>query len=202
MASTFDRIAPILMGDLIRDFGFKDFQAAGFVGNFGAESGLISGRQEGTSGATPYPIRGHTGGIDWPQWTGQGEGGRRKAFGDWVEQTGVPYPSYAASYGFVKYELQGAYKKAVTQVKKTTTLKAATETAEALYEKAGIKNMASRLAFAEKALTLYRALSPPIDPLAALKADIAAYKEATDKRLAELEARIAATSAASAGALP
>ena len=198
MASTFDRIAPILMGDLIRDFGFKDFQAAGFVGNFGAESGLISGRQEGTSGATPYPIRGHTGGIDFPQWTAS----RRIDFANWVESTGVPYPSYAASYGFVKYELQGAYKKAVTQVKKTTTLKAATETAEALYEKAGIKNMASRLAFAEKALTLYRALSPPIDPLAALKADLAAYKEATDKRLAELEARIAAISAASAGGLP
>lgn len=173
MGKTFDRVAPILVNDLMKELGLKDFQAAGFVGNFGAESGLISGRQEGTKEASSpakviarddgsHPI----GGIDWAQWTAS----RRVDFYKFLKANGLlsSYPSYEASLAFLLHELTTSYKHAVEQVKKTTSLKAATETAEAHYEKAGIKNMASRYEFAQRALDLYRAsdfAKEPDDPL-------------------------------------
>jgi hypothetical protein len=86
---TFDRIAPILMADFIKTFDLTPEQAAGFVGNFGAESSLISGQQEGKPLGTTETIRGHTGGIDWPQWTAS----RRTAFAKFVESKKLPYPS-------------------------------------------------------------------------------------------------------------
>lgn len=183
---TFDRIAPILMADFVKTFGLTPNQAAGFVGNFGAESSLISGQQEGEPLGTTEDIRGRTGGIDWPQWTGQTKGGRRRAFGDFVESKGLPYPSYAASWGFVQEELRTTHKHALEQVRKTTTLKAAVETAEAHYEKAGVKNWASRHAHAARALSLYEAAreppTPPVDEIT------------VEDRLATLEEGLAALS--------
>jgi hypothetical protein len=154
---TFARVAPILMNDFIKEFGLSPSQAAGYVGNFGAESGLVSGQQEGQPIGTVYPIRGHAGGIDWPQWTGWGRGGRRKAFAEFVESRGLPYPSYKASWEFVKHELRTTHAHSLQQVRKTTTVKAAAETAEATYEIAGIKRMGSRIQAAEEALRLYLA---------------------------------------------
>lgn len=158
---TFTRIAPILMNDFIKELGLIPVQAAGFVGNFGAESGLVSGQQEGKPIGTVYPIRGFNGGIDWPQWTGWGQGGRRKAFAEFVESQGLPYPSYKASWEFVKHELRTSHAKALRQVKLTTSVKAAAETAEAYYEIAGIKRMGSRIQAAEEALRLWKASSQP-----------------------------------------
>lgn len=157
---TFDRIAPILMADFIKTFNLTPEQAAGFVGNFGAESSLISGQQEGKPLGTTETIRGHTGGIDWPQWTAS----RRTAFAKFVESKKLPYPSYEASWAFVQQELRTTHKHALDQVRKTTTLKAAVETAEGHYEKAGVKNWAARQSHAARALDLYLASLPPIEP--------------------------------------
>lgn len=161
---TFDRVAPILVGDMMKLFGLADFQAAGYVGNFGHESGLVSGQQEGWPIGKVCPredLLKYTGGIDWPQWTAT----RRRAFVDFINSRGLPYPSYLASLAFLRYELEGTHAHSVRQVKKTTTLKAAVETAEATYELAGVKAMSSRQAFAERALALYRAQSEPPGPI-------------------------------------
>jgi len=40
MTTAFENLAPRIMGDLIFDFGLTPEQAAGVVGNLGAESGL------------------------------------------------------------------------------------------------------------------------------------------------------------------
>jgi hypothetical protein len=157
---TFDRIAPILMADFIKTFDLTPEQAAGFVGNFGAESSLISGQQEGKPLGTTETIRGHTGGIDWPQWTAS----RRTAFAKFVESKKLPYPSYEASWAFVQQELRTTHKHALDQIRKTTTLKAAVETAEGHYEKAGVKNWTARHAHAARALDLYLASLPPLPP--------------------------------------
>lgn len=158
---TFDRIAPILMADFVKEFGLTPVQAAGFVGNFGHESGLVSGQQEGKPIGTTAPIRGLKGGVDWPQWTAS----RRIAFAEFVESKGLPYPSYQASWEFVKRELTTTHKHALVQVKKTKSIPAAVETAEAHYERAGVKSMPSRIAHAERALSLYNAATPPPAPI-------------------------------------
>jgi len=194
MADAFTNLAPRYMSDLIRDLDLTEEQAAGIVGNLAAESGLLAIQEKN-------PVSGR-GGFGVAQWTGP----RRVAFENWAKAKKLAITSYEANYGYLLHELQTSEKASIQKLKLTTTAKAAAETFEAAFERAGVKNWPARVKFAEKALALYRTVkppvTPPIDPLAALKADLAAYKEATDKRLAELEARIAAISAASAGALP
>jgi hypothetical protein len=138
----------------MRELQITPQQAAGIVGNFGQESGLISGRQEGTKASDgPYPILGHKGGIDWAQWTAD----RRRHFAQWVEEREMTYPSYEASLGFVLHELRGLEAKALRQLRLTKTAKAAAETFEHLYERAGVKAWPQRVAFAERALKLWLA---------------------------------------------
>lgn len=164
---TFVRVAPILVQDFIDEFKLAPFQACGFVGNFGHESSLISGQQEGKPLGTTAPIRGPKGGIDLPQWTGYGKGGRRELFADFVEDNNLPYPSYKASWEFIKHELKGSHKHALEAVRKTTTLKAAVETAGFHYEKfAGYENFGSanykvRTEYAQRALELWEARQSP-----------------------------------------
>jgi len=161
MGQVFDETAPRAMQDFMDKFDLKDFQAAGIMGNLGCESGLICGRQEGSSEKDPpevirYPNGSKPdGGIDWPQWTGS----RRHDFADWVDEAQVIYPSYEASIGFMWYELTGTEKKAITELKKTTSLKQAVEVFEQNYERAGVKNYDSRHDYAERAMELYQAAS-------------------------------------------
>jgi hypothetical protein len=139
----------------MRELGITVQQAAGIVGNFGAESGLISGRQEGTkeSDRPLTTILGRTGGIDWAQWTAD----RRRAFAKFVEEKGLPFPSYETSLAFVLHELRGPEAKALRQLKLTTTAKAAAETFEHFYERAGVKNYPARIAYANRAVQLWLA---------------------------------------------
>jgi hypothetical protein len=164
---TFERIAPILMADLIKEFGLTPEQASGFPGNFGAESGLVSGQQEGKPIGTTAPIRGQKGGIDWAQWTAD----RRIAFAEFVEKNKLPYPSYQASWEFLKHELKTTHKHVIEQVKKTKDAKAAAETVGYHFEKfkgyeqiVGNANYANRIKHASRALNLYKAAGPPSPP--------------------------------------
>jgi hypothetical protein len=175
---TFDSLAARLMGDLMRELNLTDVQAAGIVGNFGHESGLISGRQQGTSeAAKPKPVMNKDGsqprgGIDWPQW----DGVRRKAFSKWIKKTGANYPSYECSLGFVLHELRETPEKAaVPALKKCTTLKAATETFEKKYERAGVKAYPKRIEMADRALRLYR------EEKTKAKVEVAEKKEEKEK---------------------
>ena len=159
--STFERIAPILMGDLIKVLGLTPNQAAGFVGNFGHESGLVSGQQEGKPIGTTAPIRGSSGGVDWPQCTGS----RRTAFANFVEANGLPYPSYRASLAFVLHGPATTEKAALAKVRLTKTLTGAVQAVQDNYERPGVKATQSRIAHAKRALDLYRASTPPSPPI-------------------------------------
>src|SRR5215204_4507142 len=110
MGKTFDRVAPILMGDLIKNLGLTENQAAGFVGNLGHENGLVSGQQEGWGIGNVIAdidkVLNYDGGIDWAQWTGKSSTNRRrKDFVEFVKARNLPYPSYQASLEFVLHEL-------------------------------------------------------------------------------------------------
>lgn len=158
---TFDRIAPLLMADLIKELGLTENQAAGVVGNFGHESGLVSGQQEGRSVGAIAPIRGLKGGIDWAQWTAT----RRTDFANFVEANNLPYPAYRTSLDFVLHELKGKEKAALAKVRQTKTLKGAVQAVQDNYERPGVKATQSRLDHAERALALYRASTPPQTPV-------------------------------------
>lgn len=192
---TFERIAPILVQDFIDEFGLTPEQACGYVGNFGHESSLISGQQEGKPLGITAPIRGRTGGIDWPQWTGQTKSGRRRLFGDFVEANNLPYPSYEASWKFVQHELKGDFKRSIDAVRKTKTLWAAVQTAGYTYEKfAGYEDLNSsnyktRLGYAQRALDLWLSRHPPKPEFDAEK-EITALRELVDEltfRVSKLE---------------
>lgn len=150
MATAFDNLAPRVMRELISDFDLTVEQAAGILGNLGAESGLRAIQELRPT------IRGSRGGFGWAQWTGP----RRVAFERWARARGFDFTSYEANYGYLKAELTDTvpdlkFSHAVTQLKKTTTVRAAVETFEAHYEKAGIKRMEARLNFAQRAIALY-----------------------------------------------
>lgn len=187
---TFERIAPILVQDFIDEFQLTPLQACGYIGNFGHESSLISGQQEGEPLGTTAPIRGRRGGIDWPQWTGQTKTGRRKLFGDFVESNNLPYPSYKASWEFVKHELKGDFRHSLDAVKKTTSLWAAVQTAGFTYEKfAGYENLDSpnykrRLEYANRALDLWIAKQPKPGPEPILTLEF------LQQQIIDLEARV------------
>jgi hypothetical protein len=152
MPSAFDNLAARVVTELIRDLDLTPEQAAGIVGNLGAESGLRAIQE-----ANPTSGRG---GWGWAQWTGP----RRTAFEKWVKAHGFKQDSYEANYGFLLQELMTSEKDALRRLKLTKTAKAAAETFEDAYERAGVKAWASRVKFAERALALYKA-SPPPSPL-------------------------------------
>jgi hypothetical protein len=160
MATAFQNLVPRIMGDLILDFGLSPIQAAAVLGNLAHESAGFTAMQERN------PVGGGRGGLGWAQWTGP----RRRAFEAWVSKKGFAPDSYAANYGYLKAELSGAvpgfdYRHAIEQLKKTSTIQAATETFEAFYEKAGVKAMASRVAWANKAYDIWKNRRPPPPPV-------------------------------------
>jgi hypothetical protein len=172
------------MGDLILDFGLTPIQAAGIVGNLAHESAGFTATQE------KNPIGGGRGGLGWAQWTGP----RRRAYEAWFAKRGLKADSYAANYGYLKEELSGTapgfnYSHALTQLKKTTTIQAATETFEAFYEQAGVKAMSSRVKWAQQAYDIWKNLKPPAPPVdrpVDVPKDIAA-QFATVAQLAQLQ---------------
>jgi peptidoglycan hydrolase-like protein with peptidoglycan-binding domain len=152
MASAFDNLAPRVMADLIHDFDLTPEQAAGIVGNLGAESGLRAINE-----VRPL-VSGSRGGFGWAQWTGT----RRRQFESWVAGHRLDPTSYEANYGFLKAELSGSVpngdagaRQAIAHVKRTTTVEAAAQTFEAKFERAGKPNMAGRVRLGHRALDLW-----------------------------------------------
>lgn len=105
-------IAPRLVSDLMRDFGFTREQASGIVGSLAHETGGFRHFQE-----IEPTIPGSRGGYGYAQWTGD----RRVAFEDFAAKSGLPLTSYEANYQFLKRELEGEFKDVVRSVKQTKT---------------------------------------------------------------------------------
>lgn len=188
MASAFDNTSVRMMKDLILDLGLTPEQAAGIVGNGGAESGLKAIQEKSPSSGR--------GGYGYFQWTGP----RRTAFEKWAKAQGFALDSYAANYGFLLHELQTTQKKPLEKLRETETVKAAAETFGYHFEKfagyktiAGNLNYENRVELAERALALYKASLPPAPPLdevvtlATLARDLAALS----KTVADLAVQLA-----------
>ncbi|WP_051448260.1 phage tail tip lysozyme [Bradyrhizobium sp. WSM1417] len=148
--TTFTEKAPGIMRDLIRDFEFTDFQAAGILGNMGRETGGFTLFQERHPRVPP-------GGFGWCQWTGD----RRVLFEKFCSDNNLVRESDKANYGFLKLELETSKKSVVPHLKSTATLEKATEIFELEFEVAGVVAMDDRIMWARRALGAFRGAGTP-----------------------------------------
>jgi hypothetical protein len=158
---TFLAKAPRIMENLVSDFGLKDFQAAGLMGNIGEECDGFREMQE----KKPL-IPGSRGGFGWAQWTGP----RRTQFESFCRVNGLSPFSDAANYGFLKQELNTSQSMALTAVQKAPSISKAVRAFEASFEraKAGLEHFDRRDQWADLALQSFRANASSMAPSAVL----------------------------------
>ena len=136
--------APVVMADLIKDFGLTKNQAAGILGNLGVECAGFTVMQE------LHPIAG-LGGYGWAQWTGP----RRTEFMTWCTDHGLDKNSDQGNYGFLKHELETDFKGVIDLLKNTDTLEDAVIVVLKHYEMAGVEATSHRLDWAQLALNAF-----------------------------------------------
>src|SRR5215207_2620315 len=144
--------APQFIADLVHDFGFTPEQAAGFVGNFAAESAYFNDIVE--DGAI---AKGWAGGTGFAQWTGP----RRKTFEAWLKKKGWKADSYEGNYSYLYRELKGLEKSAdhayvVPIVKASSSAENAAWRVAKYFERPAVINTGPRAKAALEALALYR----------------------------------------------
>lgn len=143
----FADLAPKIKADLMRDLNLTKEQAAGVVGNLGAETGGFKHLQE----LNPT-VKGSKGGLGWAQWTGMTKGNpRRKEFEQYSASQGLSTDSYAANYGNLVRELKGSHKGALNDLRQQSTVEGSTMSFLNKFEKAGIPHSQARINWANKA---------------------------------------------------
>lgn len=152
-SASFDARGGWVLNRLVADLGITPVQAAGIVGNLGGESGL-----QAINEVRPV-VPGSRGGFGWAQWTGP----RRVQFEAYAAAQGLDVTDDRANYGFLIVELKGSEAKALRQLKKTTTVDAATYTFAVHFERPADPEgtRAARVRFAERALAA--AAVPPAE---------------------------------------
>jgi hypothetical protein len=163
--SRFDKYGPQLIADLIADFRLTPNQAAGFPGNFGAESDGFTDIVE--DGAI---AKGTAGGTGWGQWTGLGRG-RRGQFEAYLTRNhffglsslSEAANSYIANYKWLWNELHGPEgARVLPKLRNVTAVEDATEIVGREYERPAnlSQSLAARIRWAKRALDRYTA-DPP-----------------------------------------
>jgi Phage tail lysozyme len=147
---TFVAKVPSIMQKLIADFGLKDFQAAGILGNIGEECDGFREMQE----KRPI-IPGSRGGFGWAQWTGD----RRIKFEAFCTSKGLSPFSDAANYGYLKLELSDSQADSLAAVKKAANMTQAVQKFEQTFERAkeGLEHFDIRNQWANLAIRSFRA---------------------------------------------
>jgi hypothetical protein len=144
MSDEFAQKAPVFMARLMQDIGCTAIQAAGVFGNAGRESGGFRwhhelGKPDGQ------------GGYGWFQWTGP----RRVDFFAFCKANKLDPVSDEASYRFLVHELKGKEARTVAALKACKSLGGAAAAFEQSYERAGVKALSDRVAWAQRALAAY-----------------------------------------------
>lgn len=128
---------------LKKDLSLSDVQACGIWGNIGGETGGLTLLQE----VNPT-VKGSRGGLDWLQWTGP----RRRAYEAWAKDKGLKTGQDETSYQYLVYESKNLETHSIDQLRKTTTVEAATETFMKLNLRPGIPHLEGRIVWAKKAI--------------------------------------------------
>ncbi len=150
MSAKFDERAVRYISDLIRDFKYEDYQAAGYPGNFGVESGGFTKTQE-------TGMASGRGGLGDAQWTGS----RRVAFEAWLarpENAAKGWTSwdYDADYSMLFRELTGPERAAAEAVRAARDVDEATEIVMRRYERPGVEALERRKEYGRQALAAFR----------------------------------------------
>ena len=141
---------------LKKDFQINDIQACGIWGNLGTETGGFTALQE----KNPV-VKGSRGGYGWMQWTGP----RRRKYEAWAKAKGLDISADETNYQYLVHETLHDEWKSLSQLRKTTTLEAATETWMKLNLRPGIPHLDNRQRWARKAqdaLKTSKATVPPV----------------------------------------
>lgn len=129
------KLGSVLQARLMKDFGLKDFQAAGAVGNLSHETQGFTKLQE----VNPKSGRG---GLGLAQWTGP-----RRA--DFEKFAGANTADPETNYQFLKKELQTTEAASMAALKKTTSLEDATKSFQDNFERPGVEHFDRRLTAAQ-----------------------------------------------------
>ncbi len=125
-----------------KDLQLQDVHTCGIWGNLGTETGGFTALQE----KSPL-VKGSRGGFGWLQWTGP----RRKKYERWAKERGLNVSDDDTNYSYFIWETLHDEWKSVQQVRKTTTIEAATETFCKLNLRPGIPHLDNRVRWARKA---------------------------------------------------
>lgn len=132
---------------LMKDLGITRTQACGIWGNLGAETGGFTQLQE-----LKPTVAGSAGGLGWMQWTGvKAPNGRRYKFVEWCKANHLEPTSDEANYRYLVKETLTDEAHSLSQLKKTDTIDAATETFMAQNLRPGVQHLDSRKRWAAKA---------------------------------------------------
>lgn len=125
-----------------KDLQLNDVQTCGIWGNIGAETGGLVLMQE----LKPL-VKGSKGGYGWLQWTGP----RRKKYEAFCKTHNILPADDESNYRYFIHETLTDEWKSVQQLRKTTTIDAATETFMKLNLRPGIPHVESRKRWAKRA---------------------------------------------------
>ncbi|WP_449306296.1 phage tail tip lysozyme [Paraburkholderia humisilvae] len=142
--------AKAIAEDLEQRYGLTATQAAGVLGNLQQESGLQGDVNQGGATGAPSSNDADDNGHGWglAQWGGT----RKQGEIDYANEHGLDPGSLQANIGFMNQELDGAYSKTITDIKKTNNVSDAAKVWDEDYEEATDPQMGNRVQYAQNFL--------------------------------------------------
>jgi len=128
-----------IVAKLLGDFPIHPEEGIAITGNLGCECLGFTRLQE-----IAPTVKGSRGGYGWPQWTGP----RRRAYEAYCARNKLDPASDAANYAYLFLELKGSEARAIPAVLKAKGRAAKVKAFELSFLRAGVKNYASRLNWA------------------------------------------------------
>lgn len=127
---------------LMLDLQISREQACGIFGNIGGETGGFMALQE-----IKPTVAGSRGGYGWLQWTGP----RRRKYEAWVKAKGLNPAADETNYQYLVFETKTDEVHSLMQLRKTTTVEAATETFMRQNLRPGAPHLEGRIKWAKLA---------------------------------------------------
>src|SRR5437879_2112141 len=142
---------------IMKDLSITRIQACGIFGNIGGETGGFAALQE-----IKPTVAGSKGGYGWLQWTGP----RRRAYEAWAKAQSLDVSKDETNYAYLVKETLTDEVHSLVQLRKTSTVEAATETFMLQNLRPGIPNLKGRIDWAKKAYTASEPVIVPTVPKA------------------------------------